>query len=179
MRVVTPFHGRSRSVTISRAHIPDKIERASFNDLHVKRAHLVILEPLRNATLGYQRQELREGVRLPHPLSKFHDQLLANRGVRNGSHDSGKASISIGFPAHFRHLFIQLTKCASNFVPDILESANWSINFKHRHSISCFVTHFRQLQFKFVRNSIAEHETANSNSSIGNQRKRERKKKKK
>ena len=33
-------------------YIPDKIEHASFSDLHFKRAHLVILEPLRNATQG-------------------------------------------------------------------------------------------------------------------------------
>ena len=78
------------------------------------------------------------------------------------------------FPAHFRHLFIQFKKqCAFNFVPDILESANARFKFvcgrsilKHRHSISCFVTHFRQLQSNSSV-TVAEHETANSISSIG------------
>ena len=65
-------------------------------------------------------------------------------------------------------------KCVFNFVPDTLEYANTRFNFvfgrsilKHSHSVSCFVTRFRQLQFKFVGHSIAEHKTAKSISSIG------------
>ena len=51
-------------------------------------------------------------------------------------------------------------KCVFNFVPDPLECANARFNFvfgrsilKHCHSISCFVTRFRQLLFQFVGHS--------------------------
>ena len=64
-------------------------------------------------------------------------------------------------------------KCAFNFVPDTLECANARFNFvsgrsilKHCHSISCFVTHFRQLQFNSSV-TVAEHETTKTISSIG------------
>ena len=70
-----------------------------------------------------------------------------------------------------------LEKCVFNFVPDTqsgmcecsLQFRLWSINIilKHCHSISCFVTRFRQLLFKVVGHSIAEHETAKAFSSIG------------
>ena len=70
---------------------------------------------------------------------------------------AGKSYIC--FPAHFRPLF-KFRKCTFNFVPDTLECANARFNFvfgqsilKHCHSISCFVTRFRQLQFKFVGHS--------------------------
>ena len=77
--------------------------------------------------------------------------------------------VNIGFPAHFRHLFIQFKKKRCfNFDPDTLECANARFDvvfgqsiLKHCHTISCFVTRFRQLQFKFVCHS-AEHETAKS-----------------
>ena len=78
---------------------------------------------------------------------------------------------SIGFSAHFRHLFIQFyRKCVFNFVPDTsLECANARFNFvfgrsilKHCHSISCFVTRFRQLQFKFVGHSSWARDSKNN-----------------
>ena len=52
---------------------------------------------------------------------------------------------------------LNFRKCVFYFVPDPLECANARFNFvfgrsilKHCHSISCFVTRFRQLLFKFV-----------------------------
>ena len=76
---------------------------------------------------------------------------------------------NIGFPAHFRHLFIKFRKCVFNFVPDTQDCANarfnivfgWSI-LKHCHSISCFVTRFHQLQFKYVGHSSWARDSKNN-----------------
>ena len=66
----------------------------------------------------------------------------------------------IGFPAHFRHLFIQLLKLCFQFRPGYFEMCEcsfqfrlWSINFETLSFNFGFVTRFRQLQFKFVGHS--------------------------
>ena len=70
-------------------------------------------------------------------------------------------SHGIGFLAQsFVISSFNFRKCVFNFVPDPLECANARFNFvfgrsifKHCHSISCFVSRFRQLLFRFVGHS--------------------------
>ena len=64
------------------------------------------------------------------------------------------------FPPIFVTSLFNFRKCVFNFVPDTPECANARFNFvfgrsilKHCHSISCLVTRFRHLQFKFVSHS--------------------------
>ena len=52
-----------------------------------------MLEPLRNATQGYQRQE-GKGKAAPHPEQIPRSAIqMSNRGVRNGSHENGNLAL--------------------------------------------------------------------------------------
>ena len=73
------------------------------------------------------------------------------------------------FPPIFVISSFNFRKCVFNFVPDTLECVNAHFNFvfgrsilKHCHSISCFVTRFRQLQFKFVGHSSWARDSKNN-----------------